>query len=219
MSVLSGGIFSNPRGKTAGIVFGSARTRTGKKVTARQLVPPSNPQSPAQTTQRGKFAESLAIVRLLGASVYQSDFNRSIGQLPGFQSMESIFLNNMDDSFILSNPPSINLGSLHTPDTLTVVAGTPSGSVDITFSTENGLNGLPTDTIRMFAVATNPNTTPLTRVVKVPTSVQRSTGASITEVTGFASGEEVLVMLWAQGFGSTAGMLSPTISTLANAKV
>jgi hypothetical protein len=98
MAILEGGIFSNPRGKTGGIVFGAARTRTGKKVTSRLLVPPSNPNTAAQQVQRGKFAEALAIVRLLGSGIYQSDFNRSIGQLPGFQSVTSIFLNALDAS-------------------------------------------------------------------------------------------------------------------------
>ena len=110
MAILEGGIFSNPRGKTGGIVFGAARTRTGKKVTSRLLVPPSNPNTAGQQTQRGKFADALAIVRLIGSSFYQADWNRAIGQLPGFQSMTSVFLNALDSSKSIGVIPSINLG-------------------------------------------------------------------------------------------------------------
>lgn len=52
MSILQGGLFSRPAGKTSGLVFSSARTATGKKATVRELVVPSNPRSPGQTKQR-----------------------------------------------------------------------------------------------------------------------------------------------------------------------
>src|SRR3972149_3079354 len=99
-----GGIFSRPRGKTGGIVFGAARTREGKLVTSRLLVAPSNPNTADQQEQRSVFTQSLQCVRSLGASIYQEDFNRAIAQLPGFQAVMSILMNAMTPAFLFTAP-------------------------------------------------------------------------------------------------------------------
>lgn len=216
MSVLNGGIFSNPRGKTAGIVFGSARTRTGKKVTARQLVPPSNPNTAAQQTQRSKFAEAVAIVRLIGATVYQTDFNRAIGQLPGFQSLESIFLNSLDATFNVTTIPPVNLGSLHNGGLTSVGASIASGAIDVVWNTGNGINGTAADVAVCLAVETAPASSPLERPVVVDTSGTRSTA---TTIAGFTSGANVSVLMYFQGAGTAAGLLSPTSFAQGNAAV
>jgi len=208
MSVLTGGIFSNPSGKTGGVVFGAARTRTGKKVTSRLLVPPSNPNTAAQQTQRNKFKEALAIVRLLGTSIYQSIWNRAIGQLPGFQSMMNVFLTSINSVFEITTIPPINLGSLHMADSISLgVTGDP-GSVVINFSTENGLNGNANDDFIGLVIETDPAATPLERLVKVSADRIRSEGIAVVE--GFTSGENVSVLGYFKGQGPTAGMNSPT---------
>ena len=151
MAVLEGGIFSKPRGKTGGLVFGAARTRTGKKVTARQLVPPSNPNTAAQQIQRNKFSAAQDIVRGIGTSIYQGDFNRAISQLPGYQSMMSIYINSLNDALVVTAIPDINLGTLHLPDSVSLAAGA-AGEIVITYSTENGSNGTSADLVVAFAV-------------------------------------------------------------------
>jgi hypothetical protein len=197
-------------------VFGAARTRQGKKVTARQLVPPSNPNTAGQQTQRGKFSEAVAITRLVGASIYQSYFNRAIGQLPGFQSFESIMLNSLSSTFVLSAPPAINLGSLHVPSTLTLVRPGTTGHITVQWSTELGLNGLATDSIYIVAIASDPAASPLERVVNVDTSAVRSDGGSGIELAGYDADVAVMCMIFAVGNGSTAGLVSPTSSGLGN---
>ena len=118
MSKLEGGIFSRPRGKTGGLVFGAARTRDGKAVTARLLVKPSNPRTPAQQAQRRKFSVALEAVRATGQEFYRETFNRTIGQLPGFQALESILLRQMNSDGTFSRGPNINTGSAELPSYL-----------------------------------------------------------------------------------------------------
>jgi hypothetical protein len=209
MAILEGGIFSNPRGKTGGIVFGAARTRTGKKVTSRLLVPPSNPNTAAQQTQRGKFAESLAIVRLIGSSFYSSDFNRSIGQLPGFQSLTSVFLNAMSAISAIGIIPSINLGSLAKVDTFTLGTGDDPGDIKLTWSNELGLNGTAADRMVLLCCATDAAASPLERIVITNTEGVRSDADK--NLPGWAAAQDVSCLAYFRGMGTAAGLISPTM--------
>lgn len=214
MSKLEGGIFSNPSGKTAGIVFGAARTRQGKKVTARQLVPPSNPNTAAQQTQRGKFADALDIVRFLGTDIYQDDFNRAISQLPGFQSMMSIFMNAMDSSKELSEPPNINLGNLHLPNTITWAAGA-SGVIGLTISLELGDNGTDADDVVIFAIdITSSGRATLIGGLDDAAGERQDETFSIGSLT---AGNDYLCALYLRGAGDADGLLTPCNFQIATA--
>lgn len=208
MAVLNGGIFSRPRGKTGGIVFGAARTREGKLVTSRLLVSPSNPNTAAQQTQRGKFAEALAIVRLIGSGVYQSDWNRAIGQLPGFQSLLSVYLNAVNSSKQIDTIPPINLGSLHAPNTFSVNTGAIANQINLVWSTETGVNGTANDTLVALVVGDAPGSNPLDREVTVSTGALRSSGSQIVTMAG--SGRDYNVLIYFKGAGTASGLISPT---------
>lgn len=205
MSVLEGGIFSRPRGKTGGLVFGAARTRTGKLVTSRLLVPPSNPNTASQQVQRGKFQESLAIVRNLGTDIYQEDWNRAISQLPGFQSMMSIFLDAQDASKVLSAPPTVNLGTLHYPATGPTLTDAGGQVVQLDWTAELGDNGTAADVAVALAIDVNPAATPQARVVVSYASDVRSD--MTTQVDVGAAGT-YLVALYFRGAGTADGLLS-----------
>lgn len=206
MSRLDGGIFSRPRGKTANIVFGAARTREGKVVTARELVPPSNPQTPAQQTQRNKFNEALYITRQIGKSIYGSDLNRAVSQLPGFQGLMSVLMNNMNDSFLLSAPSALNLGNLHFPDSFTLAPGGGTGDVEATFSDESGPNGTSSDQCVMIGIAASAGSAPDQRHISKNLNFTRAGTESFVE--GFSAGEDVIVMSYFRGAGSAEGLLS-----------
>jgi hypothetical protein len=205
MAVLTGGIFSRPRGKTGGIVFGAARTRQGKLVTSRLLVPPSNPNTIAQQTQRTKFSECLSIVRRFGSSIYQSDFNRSVGQLPGFQSMESIYLNQMDDSSEITLINEVNLGILHNP--LTMECSTNEGpDLILDWSTELGDNGTANDLAHFLVAFKGKTAREQTLGVTKSVSALRSAGTvtiTIPSINAFVS-----VYAYFKGAGTAAGLLS-----------
>lgn len=208
MSKLTGGIFSNPSGKTAGIVFGAARTRQGKKVTARQLVPPSNPNTAPQQLQRGKFGDALDIVRFLGADIYQSDFNRAISQLPGFQSMMSVFMNAIDGSKNLTVPPEINLGQLHFPDTMTIHSNN-SAEISIDYTSEAGVNGTASDEVISFVL----QVASTDRAVAVGAS---HVGVAVRDdeadsFFGLTVGKEYLVGAYLKGAGAADGLLSKCV--------
>lgn len=206
MASITGGVFSKPKGKTGGVVFGSARSRTGKVTTVRALVPPSNPNTAAQQTQRGKFSACQDIVRRLGPSIYQSDFNRAIGQLPGFQSLNSIFLNQMDasENLILTTP--VNLGVLHFPDECLVTTGLLAGTIDITPSGENGDNGTSNDLLCCVIIAkTSDGRVAVGGVVSNCLTTREYGGVNITGLVPAAVYE---VYVYMRGVGLAAGLLS-----------
>lgn len=207
MAKLIGGLHGRPSGNVGGIVYGGARTRIGKVVTARELVVPANPQTGDQTLQRNKFTSSLNIVRGLGPQVYLEDFNRSIGQLPGFQSMMSIFLNATGDNYALSIPPVTPLGDLHYPITTQVLEGIAgAGSLQVVFSSENGSNGTPADDTIFFCMATLPDET-YVRDFKVmyQLSDRQTQGFNVTDLLPASS---YLCALYFTGVGTALSLTS-----------
>jgi hypothetical protein len=200
-----GGIFGRPSGKTSGIVFGAARTRTGKVSTTRELVAPSNPNTSAQQTQRSKFSQALFIVRAIGSAVYQSNWNRSIGQLPGFQSMQSIFLNNLSDVGLLSAPANTNLGTLDTPVGLSII-NDGADTIDVTWTGGSVGNGTASDIVKAFAIpaALVDRVTP-DDIVESLTELYSSGALALTVIN---PGIDYVVCVWREGQGNAAGLLS-----------
>jgi len=205
MSILKGGIFSKPSGKTGGVVFGAARTRTGKLVTARELVPPSNPNTALQQQQRTKFKSALDLVRRIGSSTYRTAWNRSVGQLPGFQSLESIMLNQMDASKNITLVNDINLGILHSPDSVT--GSSPvAGQFLINYSEELGINGTDSDIAEIIIFAKDDATRQLSEGVVVNNNYTRQAGA--VDVNGLISGKTYEAYVYFKGAGTADGLYS-----------
>lgn len=177
MANIDGGVTGRPSGKLANIVFGAARTREGKQVTARELVKPSNPQTTAQQNQRSSFSSALDIVKAIGPSIYQEDWNRAVGQLPGFQSLQSIFLNNLDGNQLLTPPPDTPLGNLHFPDTWSADPGASNGEIDFTWSTETPGAATGQDTAVVFGMCADPMVRDNTDPAYTLTTAQRTDGA------------------------------------------
>jgi hypothetical protein len=206
-ATLDGGIFSNPKGTLAGIVFGAARTRQGKLVTARRKVDPSNPNTAAQQEQRTKFSEAQFIVRSLGVDIYQSDFNRSIGQLPGFQSMQSIYIKQIDASFELNLVTNINLGTLPKVTGLGAAAGS-AGQIDVSWTGGQSSPATTDDVIVILAVATTAANRALSGGIVVNSSEVRD--SEVVTVSGLLSGVEYQMYVYARGAGTAEGLLSVT---------
>lgn len=205
MSILEGGIFSRPRGKTGGLVFGAARSRQGKKVTSRLLVPPSNPNTVAQQTQRSIFAECQNIIKRFGPAVYQSAWNRSVGQLSGFNSMQSIYMHQMDSSQELSLVNPVNLGTLHYPDSVVFAPGI-GHNINVTYSSETGANGTAGDqVVALMSAKTAIAREEATGVVVVSSTV-RSDGSLI--IANQLDVEDVEVYVYCVGVGTAAGLVS-----------
>jgi hypothetical protein len=209
MARLEGGIFSRPRGKTGGVVFGAARTREGKMVTSRLLVSPSNPNTAAQQAQRGIFKYALWLVRTIGSAIYRVDWNRAISQLPGFQSLMSVFMNNLTSAGQMSLAiETVNLGTLDVPDALAVSTGSASGELDVTWGA-TVVTGSASDTLVLIAMSEFPDAGEVTRQVEINTAQLRS-GGSYT-FTGLTGGAEYVVAAYCRGAAGSAyeGMLSP----------
>lgn len=206
MSIVTGGIFGQVRGKSGGIVFSAARTKNGKVNTAKQFVIPANPNTPDQQTQRTKFSDSVAIIRQLGPSVYQSYWNRAVGQLPGYQSLVSLFKTNMDANASLSALPDIMQGDLHFPATCTVAEGTP-GSIIVTTSTEAGTNGASTDVKNVIAIPVlSLDRIPITNVLFSATSTRAD--ATVTLTTTLTTSDFIIIVY----FTTATGALVPNKS-------
>ncbi len=213
-AIIRGGLHGRPSGNVAGVIYGGARTRTGKVVTARELVFPSNPRTPDQLLQRRKFKQSLFATRHLAAALWQGYFNRGIGQLPGFQSMMSIILDNTDDAEEMTVPPDTPLGNLHFPETYTIVTGMGApAEVDVTWSAELGLNGTADDLIRHFiiaVVAENVDERPAVSAIGV---VKRSEMA--VTLTCPDTGKSYVFGSFFEGAGLAEGILSPCMYEIA----
>jgi len=207
MAKLVGGLHGRPAGNVGGVIYGAARTRTGKAVTARELVYPSNPQTAGQVLQRNKFKEALYAVRHLGPTLYQDDWNRAIGQLPGFQSMMSIILENTDASEDFNTPADTPLGNLHFPSSWAPVTGAgASGTIDITWNTGLGLNGTANDVLVVFGVQKLEAAGQIRGSIVCATTEVRSDG-SATVAMG-SSNKVFQVCGYFQGAGTAAGLLS-----------
>lgn len=207
-AIVRGGLHGRPSGNVSGIVYGGARTRVGKVVTARELVFPSNPNTAAQALQRLKFKQSLYATRHLTASLWQSFFNRAIGQLPGFQSMMSIILNDTDDAEDFGVPPDTPLGNLHFPTTFTVETGAgAAGTVIITYSAELGLNGTVADVMTVFSVGVAPQNVDERRAGTLSTTDLRA-DSPIVQQTGEIGYDWIIAALF-KGAGTAEGLLTP----------
>jgi len=205
MAKVKGGITGRPAGKVAELIFGAARTREGKVVTVREAVNPSNPQTADQQAQRGKFQQALDIAKAIGPSIYQEDWNRSVGQLPGFQAWMSLLLNNIDGSDVLQPPSDVQLGDLHFPNTTGTSSTGSSSEIGMTWSTENGPNGTGADKAVLVAIEQD-EPTGRKRDVVISTANDRGDSSEVLEV-GQASTDYV-VALYFRGAGSAEGLLS-----------
>jgi len=207
MAIIRGGLHGRPSGNVAGVVYGAARTRTGKAVTARELVYPSNPKTAGQILQRAIFKEALNATRRLGSTLWQNDFNRSIGQLPGFQSMMSIIMlgTNAAEEFV--SPADTPLGNLTYPGTFTVVTGAgATGTVTIDWTAELGINGTAADLLNVFCVRKEAGAGETRNAYHMISAAVRS-DTSLVVSTSFTN-EEVVVGAYFSGAGTADGLLS-----------
>ena len=207
MSKLEGGIFSRPRGKTGGIVFGAARTRRGKQVTTRLLVPPSNPKTQAQQQQRGKFSMALNLVKAWGPNAYQEPFNRTVSQLAGFQSLLSVILNNITEDGRLMNPVKETLlrGSNPLPQGLSTTGGDPH---TVTWDTTPASGGSVDDEVFMIGVEPYELDGSGIETAVFHSGLTIADGATGYEVPAPSQGAEIWVAIWTVGSGSNEGVYS-----------
>lgn len=206
MAKQQGGLLGRPSGKIAGLVFGSARSRTGKVVTAREKVNPSNPNTPDQSAQRSKFKNAIDRVKLLGPDIYQDGFNRSVGQLPGFQSVMSLLLNNLDESGDFDAWADVPAGDLHYPATVSKTTGGTAGNISFEWTTEEGSNGADDDLVVCIAIRCDQDAT--TKLVGVNVANDRSSGGSIKNITGLEDGEDYLAIFYLVGAETNPGAVS-----------
>lgn len=208
MAKITGGLHGRAAGNVGGIVYGAARTRIGKVVTARELVKPAYSDTDLQKIFRNKFRYALNPVRMLGSDFWKEDWNRAIGQLPGFQSMMSILTKNQSEAYLLHDIPVTPLGSLHCPDSFTGSSGTGgSGTITLSWSTEHGPAGSDSDTLYIGCVCAHMDNAVAVTGVDVVTRPVRSVGTLIVE--DLTPGEFYFLACYFHGAGDFDGMLSP----------
>ena len=206
MAVQTGGITGRLKGKLGGVVFSSARGYQGKLNTVREKVSPSNPNTAAQQSQRSKFSTIVNWVQGWTPALYQTDWNRAVGQLPGWQSLQKLGLDAIDASLVFGAIPVIPLGTLHQPDTFDVGNGIAAGEFALDLTAENGQNGTAADEL---IVVVYPTDWSAGGSVAINTSYTRSQLASLTALDpGFGNGVQVQVCLYMRGAGNAEGLLS-----------
>ncbi|MBA7706065.1 hypothetical protein ES703_114910 [subsurface metagenome] len=168
---------------------------------------PSDPKTAAQVIQRRKFAGCLYAIRHIGATLWQADFNRAIGQLPGFQSMMSIAILNTDDAFVMTAPPDTPLGNLHYGGSMAVVVGVGvAGDIDLSWTAELGLNGTDADVVEVFGFGADEIGAGTRRGVDFAATATR-VDALLVVPTGTA-GQDWIIGIYFQGAGVAEGLLS-----------
>lgn len=136
MAVHLGGVYSKPSGKAGGIVWGRARTLLGKMATSREYVIPTDPNTADQQDERELFAVCVAVASLMGTAIWQSAWNNTLGELPGYHSFMGwmrdsvsmvVGIPNMDDP-----PASKSLGPAFMPS-VTSAGGAAGGQIKLTW--------------------------------------------------------------------------------------
>jgi len=207
MAIITGGLHGRIRGKIGNIVYSSARSRTGKIVTAREWVMPGAITDSDVLKQRLIFKCTLHCVRYLGEGLWQADFNRAIGQLPGFHSMMSLLLKATDrDSRELGEPPNTPLGPLYAPIVTFTTHGTIGGSIIASWSDSLGVNGTDADMLNFFGCEVTGSEEGVRVGVDWAATAVRS-DQTVDIPTG-ASTTDWIAGVYFQGAGIAAGMLS-----------
>jgi len=207
-AVVKGGLHGRPRGTVAGIVYGAARSREGKVVTAREYVIPGDTDDEDVLEQRLVFKSMVIAAQYLSAELWKDDWDRSVGQLPGFHSMMSVLLKNTPhDTGDFAAPPDTPLGNLFAPVFSPIPHVAVAGSITITWDTGHGLNGTDEDVIVVFVVEVA-QTELGVRSAKVAIETATRVDGTIDMATG-ASGTDWIVCCYFQGAGTAIGKLSP----------
>lgn len=207
MAIITGGLHGRARGNVNGIIYGAARTREGKVVTAREYVKPKASATDNQVYQRNAFACALYATRYLAASLWQSDFNRAIGQLPGFQSIMSIIIKATDrETYIMTPPPDTPLGNLYCPTFAPVPHASIDSNITITWDAGLGLNGTDEDVLNVFGIYRDGDEFGVRPATDFAASATR-VDATLDVDTG-ASGEHWVLGCYFQGAGVAVGKLS-----------
>lgn len=194
MSKIEGGILGTVKGKIGNIVFSEARGREQKINTVREFVKPTNPQTSAQTTQRNKFDSVVRAARLHGSSLWDTLFNRAVGNLPGFQSFVSHHLNYMVSDYEFELPADLNTGSLDYPDSFSAATGAGSGEVDLTWSTEIEAGGSADDQCNLYGMTKSNASVDAIQVFAETNFAQRDAGSYTWTAPG--GGVEVLLGMY-----------------------
>lgn len=204
MSKFPGGIFSKSSGKVSGLVFSEARTRTGKVMTARELVIPTNPQTDVQQANRAAQALVTTAVKLYGPGVYRDDWDNAVGQNAGWASMISVLRQAMKGEVVPSfgslgvvqgAPSQVDLGDLHPPDTVSAVHD-GGGDFTVSWSTENGANGSTSDQVVAFALRGAATGNALPNVVAdLNTSETRSSGSAALSTNSQSTAGPYMVLI------------------------
>lgn len=206
MSIVEGGILGAPRGKIADIVFGAARGRQGKVVTARRRVIPANPQTAAQQAQRDRFSVALSAVRGAGPAVYKTDWNRSIGQLPGFQSLQSIFLRAEPQQDDWANtPPETPLGELF-PLAQPTFEDLLDGTIQIAWNGDTGSNGTSADEVVILVALSDIQERKADMIVS--DGVYQRNSGNTAAIPIPTTPNNVLIAIYARGAGTAEGLVS-----------
>lgn len=207
MARIDGGITGRPSGKIANIVFGAARSRTGKIVTARERVTPANPRTGPQQTQRSAFAAVLDAVRQIGPSAYRDAFNRTVGQLPGFQALMSVLLQaNFGRTEVeASAPPELAAGRLDPLRGLNVVDMLENGQITVAWTQGIITRGSAADTVNAIVIeAQKRENEPLFAASNVD-QYTRADNAMTLVGEPVMEGRPVVIGLWVEGTGTYEG--------------
>lgn len=200
MAIHNGGIYSKPSGTAGSLVWGRARTFAGKLATSREWAYPNDPQTTDQQERRALFTAAVYHAGAIGNSIYSSAWDRTYGELPGWHSLLSWMIGNLQlVAGVTSYTDPLtgkNLGPCHKPQTMTLATGPGAGELELTWSTENeGDHSADVDEI--FACCIENEYIEETRFyTRRIYDYSRSVGATGWSISGFPTGADVMCLAW-----------------------
>ena len=141
-----GGIFSRASGSTSGIVFSSVRDKRGKTMISREKVTPRDPKTTNQLSNRHKFGRIVSALSSWSPALWQDIFNKSVGQLPGWQSLESSLVPALGSDGKFQPAPDISTGNSFGWESGTIDYGVTDSS-QIIVTVNGGSFDYPVDSI------------------------------------------------------------------------
>jgi len=196
MSIVRGGIYGDPLGKTGAIVWGKARTYYGKEPTTRRYVIPHDPQTVDQVERRDIFRMAVNVAKFAGSALWQNAWNDTLGELPGWHSFLSWAIENLEPGALeidwTATPSEKLLGPVYMPSVSTT--GASSGQVKLTWTSEVPGDHASADDL-LFGFVSKQDQPDL------ESSFKRNTSGTLRSAltysfTGVVPGEDYLYCVW-----------------------
>ena len=166
----------------------------------KSFVPPSNPNTASQQTQRNKFTSCQALAKAVLATLIYMFWNPFASGKSGYNAFMSEMLLSVDASHDLQVTSRVTIGSLEPASGVTVTYATATGATIFTWDEDVYGNGLLTDYV---GVIVYDKTTQVFRGYTTGTTTRDDETKTVTLATGLTATNLMGFLWFYRGTGST----------------